>query len=117
MLSGVHPFDDMAMINWDKEKSKTKVGCFFHETPILEVILVLCVFKVIGKVIKGSCLDQAFEEVGKQTVTYVAYYHVQPPFETVVASNGAVKYNSYCFRNGICTPKVNKVKFTSTWIM
>ena len=34
------------------------------------------VLKIIGKVINGSGLNQVFEEVGKQTITYEACYHV-----------------------------------------
>ena len=33
---------------------------------------------MIGKDIDGSGLDQAFEEAGKQRITYLAYYHVLP---------------------------------------
>lgn len=40
------------------------VSCF-------ELHVVFCMLKVIGKVINGSCLDQAFEETGKQTIIYV----------------------------------------------
>ena len=58
-----------------------------------ELHVAFCVLKVTGKVINGSELEQAFEEAGKQTLTYVAYCHVQPPFETVIASNGAGTYN------------------------
>lgn len=54
------------------------------------------------------------EEARKQVITYLAYYHVQPPFETDATSDGAETYKFQCFRNDICTPKVNKVRFAST---
>ena len=39
-----------------------------------ELHVVFCVLKVIGKVINESGLNQVFEEVGKQTITYEACY-------------------------------------------
>lgn len=41
-----------------------------------ELHVVFCVLKVVGKVINESGLNQVFEEVGKQTITYEACYHV-----------------------------------------
>ena len=37
-LSGLHPFDNMAMIHEVKNWSKTEGRMWVHETPILEVI-------------------------------------------------------------------------------
>ena len=39
-----------------------------------ELHVVFCALKVIGKVINESGLNQVFEEVGKQTITYEACY-------------------------------------------
>ena len=39
-LSGLHPFDTMAMIHWVKIDKKHKSRLWAHELPILEVIFV-----------------------------------------------------------------------------